>query len=422
MLPYLHIRVAASRSPLAPNDLERLLALLHTPNHQEAVPLFDRLIKDPGSAGPILLGLVYSASNHDDPQLHTPHGLLTLVAGRDLLRLTRPPGGLGLLRFLLLYNFTLMRRPFAAPTAVAMSRAVPPATVEELSLAYRKAVGGGLGDQAASVLGRLTLDAGVETAAGLAVRTALADIGRLGHNLATAAAYVEAAESIGGERALVPLMNLARLQSLSLQGVPAPKIPPALDKGAEEADVDLLGELVVEGSFDRVEPVLQAFASEGQPEEAYRPLLVATSADPGFLGHSLAVVDAARRTARYLTPAENAWLSWKLYRTLTTRFGYPEFLSLGSSEGIDRATLLVALESSLRDRSPPVERTLRQALENGVPLEELLATVVDFYGHWTVGEKEHTISYLNAALQTAKFLGAEQALLPLTIALGKLPF
>jgi hypothetical protein len=47
---------------------------------------------------------------------------------------------------------------------------------------------------------------------------------------------------------------------------------------------------------------------------------------------------------------------------------------------------------------------------------------VDAYGLWTVGEKEHTISYLNAALQTAKFLGTEQALLPLAIALGKLPF
>src|SRR5207249_7574092 len=50
------------------------------------------------NAAPILEGLLLVGSNHDDPQLHTPHGLLTLQAGRDLLRLTRPPGGLGLLR------------------------------------------------------------------------------------------------------------------------------------------------------------------------------------------------------------------------------------------------------------------------------------------------------------------------------------
>jgi len=65
---------------------------------------------------------------------------------------------------------------------------------------------------------------------------------------------------------------------------------------------------------------------------------------------------------------------------------------------------------------------VRQALEAGVPLDDLLATVVDFYGNWSVGEKEHTIIYLNAALQTARFLGRGEALLPLAIGLSKLPF
>ncbi len=407
---------------MASKDLERLLALLPTADHKAAVPLFDKVIQDPGTAGSILLELVAAASNHDDPQLHTPHGLLTTVAGRDLLRLTRPPGGLGLLRFLVLYNFTLMRRPFSEPAATAMARSVPPASVEELTAAYGKAVAGGLGEQAASVMGRLAMDAGVEAAAHLALRTSLADLGRLGHNLVTAVSYVEAAESLGRGRDLVPLLNLARLQAFSLQGTRPAEIPEYGDAGDGEPDVELLGDHVVEGSFDRVEPVLQALAFAGRAEEAYRPLLVATSADPGFLGHSLSLVHAARRASRFLTPSENAWLSWKLYRVLTTRFGYPEFLRLGSSEAIDRSTLLAALESSLRDKSPPVERTLRQALQNGVPVDDLLATVVNFYGNWTVGEKEHTISYLDAALQTAKFLGPEEALLPLTIALGKLPF
>src|SRR5206468_4944197 len=80
------------------------------------------------------------------------------------------------------------------------------------------------------------------------------------------------------------------------------------------------------------------------------------------------------------------------------------------------------LESSLRYKSPPAEETVRHALEADVPLDELLAAIVDFYGQWTVGEKEHTISYLNAVLQTAKFLGREEALLPLAIGLSKLPF
>jgi len=84
--------------------------------------------------------------------------------------------------------------------------------------------------------------------------------------------------------------------------------------------------------------------------------------------------------------------------------------------------MLSALESSLRYKSPPAEETVRHALEADVPIEDLLATVVDFYGQWTVGEKEHTISYLNAVLQTAKFLGKEEALLPLAIGLSKLPF
>lgn len=403
-------------------DLDRLLALLPTMDAAKALPLFDKVTRDLGSAAPILQELVYVGSNHDDPQLHTPHGLLTMVAGRDLLRLTRPPGGIGLLRFLVRYNFTLQRRAFDLSVAGAMSRSVPAASVDELALAYRKAIHGGLGDQAASVFGRLALDHGFETASHLALRASLDDLGRLGHNLVTAASYVSAAETAGRGRDLVPLMNLARLQAFSLQGTPSVSIPARADAGDGKPSVDELDGFVVDGAFDQVEPALQALAFSGLADEAYRPLLVATSADPGFLGHSLSVVHAARLASKYLTPSENTWLSWKLYRTLTTRFGYPEFMELGAPESFDRASLLPALESSLRNRSPPVERTLRQALENGVPLEDLLATVVNFYGNWTVGEKEHTISYLNASLQTAKFLGRDRALLPLTIALGRLPF
>lgn len=407
---------------MASTDLDRLLALLPTKDHAHALPLYDKVTRDLATAARILEELVYVASNHDDPQLHTPHGLLTMAAGRELLRLTHPPGGFGLLSFLVRYNFTLQRRAFDASVAAAMAHSVPRASLDELTLAYRKAIHGGLGDQAASVLGRMALDHGFEAGSHIALRTSLDDLGRLGHNLVTAVSYISAAETAGRGRDLVPLLNLARLQAFALQGTPVASIPERADAGAGEPSVDALGGLVVDGAFDQVEAALQALAFSGLADDAYRPLLVATSAEPGFLGHSLSLVHAARLAARHLTPSENTWLAWKLYRTLTTRFGYPEFLELGASGSLDRDALIPALESSLRNKSPPVEQTLRQALENAVPLDDLLATIVDFYGNWTVGEKEHTIIYLNAALQTAKFLGREQALLPLTIALGQLPF
>jgi hypothetical protein len=407
---------------LASKDLERLFALLPTFEHQKGIRLFDELAKDPATAGPILQELLAVVSNHDDPQLHTPHGVLTIQAGRELLRLTRPPGGLGLLRFLIFYNFSLPKRSLTPSQVEAAARAIPSASAEDQEHAYRKFVFEHMGPKAAPLLARIALDSGVEAAAHLAIRTALDDLGRLGHNLALAVGYSDVASILGLPRGLVPLANLGYVQSVGLQGVPPIEIsnpgPPARGK----ADATALASLLEEWEFDRVEPILQAFAFEGRSEEAYRPLLVAASAEPGFLGHTLTEVHTARVASRFLAPSENAWLSWKLYRTLTTRFGYPEFLRLGESESRDRPSMLSALESSLRYKSPPAEETVRHALEADVPLEDILAAVVDFYGQWTVGEKEHTISYLNAVLQTAKFLGKEEALLPLAIGLSKLPF
>ncbi len=407
---------------MASKDLDRFLSLLPTLEGQKAVQLYDSLIQDPANAGPILQGLLSVVSNHADPQLKTPHGLLTVQSGRDLLLLTRPPGGLSLLRFLVLYSFTLRKRSLPLSVAQAAARGIPAASLDELVSAYRKAVGGGLGDQAGNLLARIALDAGLAAAAHAAIRASLDDPGRLGHNLVAATAYVQTAEVLGAPRALVPLWNLAHLQAFSLAKIRPATVPELQGGGEGEPDVGLLEELVVEGAFDRVEQVLRALAFEGLADEAYRPLLIAASADPGFLGHTLSLVHSARVVSRHLSPSENAWLSWKLYRTLTTRFGYPEFLRLSGPSGVDRDSVLAALESSLRYKSPPAETTVRQALEADVPLEDLLARVVDFYGNWTVGEKEHTISYLNAALQTAKFLGKDRALLPLTIALSKLPF
>jgi hypothetical protein len=406
---------------MATKDLERFLALLPTFEHQKGIQLFDVLAKDPATAGPILDGLLFVVSNHSDPQLHTPHGMLTVQSARELLLLTRPPGGLGLLRFLVLYNFSLTKRPLAVVQAEAAARAVPSGPAEAMREAYRRAVGKSLGDQAAALLGRIALDEGVDAAAHVAIRASFDELGRLGHNLSMATAYSEAASALGMPRALVPLANLAHVQAAGLAGANPVDVPLRAPAGNVDATDERLAELVEAWEFDRIEPVLEAFAFDGRAE-AYKPLLVAASADPGFLGHTLSLVHAARLATRYLTPSENAWLLWKLYRTLTTRFGYPEFLRLGEAESVDMEGILPALEASLRHKSPPAEETVRRALEGGIRLEQVLATVVDFYGNWTVGEKEHTIIYLNAALQTAKFLGREEALLPLAIALSKLPF
>lgn len=407
---------------MASKDLDRLLTLLGTYDHGAAVPLYDSLIRDPANAAPILQELVYVVAKHDDPQLHTPHGLSTIMAARSLLHLTKPPGGLGLLRFLVLYNFGLPKSSLNSDALAFAAKSIPAAGLEESAVAYRRAVAKGLGDQAGSLLCRINLDHGHEAAAHVAARAALDDLGRLGHNLIETAAYLEAAHTIGPPRDLVPLTRLAHIQSVALADTPVTMITELDGPGDAEPDVALLGELVVDGAFDRVEGVLRALAFAGRADQAYRPLLVAASQDPGFLGHTLELVHHARLASRLLTPSENAFLLWKLYRVLTTRFGYPEFLELGPPTSVDRASVLAALESSLAHKSPPAETTVRQALESGVPLEEILGRVVDFYGNWTVGEKEHTISYLNAALRTALFLGKEEALLPLTIALGKLPF
>ncbi len=407
---------------MASKDLERLFAFLPTFEHQKGIRLFDDLAKDPANAAPILQELLLVVSNHDDPQLHTPHGLLTLEAGRDLLRLTRPPGGLGLLRFLVLYNFSLQKRALTPAAVDAAARAIPAAPSVDMERAYRKVVHDHMGSKAGALLARIGLEDGIEAAAHLAIRASLDELGRLGHNLAMAVAYSEAASTLGLPRGLVPLANLGYVQAVSLQGVRPIDIPILPGAGAGKPDIELLGRLLEDWEFDRVEEILQALAFEGQAETAYRPLLIAASAEPGFLGHTLSEVHAARLASRYLTPSENAWLLWKLYRTLTTKFGYPDFLRLGPPESTDRASPLAALESSLRYKSPPAEETVRHALEADVPLDDILAAIVDFYGQWTVGEKEHTISYLNAVLQTAKFLGKEEALLPLAIGLSKLPF
>src|SRR3990170_11979 len=262
---------------MAPKELDRLATLLQTFDHEKGIALFDELAKDPANAGPILQELLLTAANHDDPALHTPHGPLTLHAARELLLLTRPPGGMSLLRFLVLYNFSLHKRPVTVAQAEANARGVPPAGLEEMAEAYRKAIRGNLGAQAAGLLGRIAMDHGLERALHVGVRTSLDDVGRLGHNLSTAVTCAEAAAALRVPRALVPLANLAHAQARALAGIAAAPIPEADGRGLGEPDVGSLGEFVEAWDFDRVEAVLRALAFEGQADLAYRPLLVAAS-------------------------------------------------------------------------------------------------------------------------------------------------
>src|SRR6266480_250276 len=187
-------------------------------------------------------------------------------------------GGLGLLRFLVLYNFSLPKKALTPSQVESAARAIPSASREEQEVAYRKFVFERMGAKASFLLARIALDHGVEAAGHLAVRASLDDLGRLGHNLALAVGYADFASVLGLPRGLVPIANLGQLQSVGLQSVPPGEIPPLDRSRSAEADGEALAALLDEWEFDRVEPILRAFASEGKADQAYRPLLVAASA------------------------------------------------------------------------------------------------------------------------------------------------
>src|SRR3989449_7400626 len=240
------------------NEVGRLFPILRTFQRQRGIRLFDDLAKDPANAAPILEGLLLVGSNHDDPHLHTPQGLLTLNAGRALLRFPRPPGGLAFLSFLVLYNSSLQNRTLTLAGIDAEAGAIPAATQEDMERAYRKVVHDHAGSKAAALQTRIGMDHGIEEAAHLAIRTSLDDLGRLGHNLATAVAYSDAATTLGLPRGLVPLANLGHVQAGSLQSVPPIGIPSLAGSGPGEPDVELLGRLLEDWEFERVEEILRA--------------------------------------------------------------------------------------------------------------------------------------------------------------------
>ncbi len=401
------------------SEVSQFNELLLTGQHQRAMQLFERGSKDPAWCALVLDSILMSNSNQNDPQLHTPHGLQATNAARGMIAVAGFPSGVPLLRFVTLYSFSLRKRNLTAEDVRIRAKSLPP--IPDPVAALDEAFSTGDYAVAGAVLARIAVDRGVPAAARAVLRFALNDIGKLGHHLAIAVAFLEAAEALGLPRGLLPIANLGFYLAEAMKGTRPVEIPP-MGAAAERPSPSGLSEAAEAGAFDEVEAQLRALLATGRTDDAVRPLLIAASADPGFLGHTLILAHAIRRGAPFLEPAETFHLLWKVYRTLVSRFGYPEFLRLGPPPDVDKGAVMNALRASLQYKTPPAEVTVRQALEIGVPLDEVLATIVNAYGQWTVGEKEHTIILLDAALETARFLGREEALLPLAVALMRLPF
>jgi len=400
-------------------EISQFNEFLATGQHQKAMRLFDALAEDPAQCGLVLDSILMSNANQHDPQLHTPHGLMTTNAARGLLGISGFPAGVPLLKFVTLYSFSLRKRDLTAEDVRIRARSLAPIP-DPVGTLYQAFAAGDFA-VAGAVLARIAVDRGIPAAAHAILRFALADVGKLGHHLTLVVSFLEAARSLGLPRGLLPIANLGFYVAEAMKGTRPPEIAP-LDPATMAPSPERLSEAAAEGAFDEVEAQLRALLAAGRTDDAVRPLLVAASADPGFLGHTLILAHSLRLAAPYLEPAENFHTLWKAYRTAVSRFGYPEFLRLGPPPAVEPEAVMSALRASLQYKSPPAETTLRQALEAGVPLDEVVATIVSAYGHWTVGEKEHTIIYLDAALETARFLGRDEALLPLAVALMRLPF
>jgi hypothetical protein len=401
------------------SEVSQFSELLVSGQHVKGMRLFDQVSQDPTLCALVLDSVVMSNSNQSDPSLHTPHGLPTTNAARAMLAISGFPAGVPLLRFITLYSFSLRKRGLSAEDVRIKARSLP-ALPDQVGALTAALSAGDVGVSGA-VLARLAMDRGIPAAAHAVLRYTLNDVGKLGHHLAFAVSFLDAAEALGLPRGLLPIANLGFFLAESMKGTRAIEIPP-LEADAVPPSPEGLAEAAETGAFDVVEAHLRALLAARRTDDAVRPLLVAASADPGFLGHTLILANAIRRAAPYLEPSENFHLFWKAYRTLVSRFGYPEFLRLGRDPGVERVAVMNALRASLQHKTPPAELTVRQALEAGVPLDEVLGTIVNAYGHWTVGEKEHTIALLGAAVETARFLGRDEALLPLAVALMRLPF
>ena len=400
-------------------DLGRFLQLLYTFEHQKAMALYDRLVEDESNFWRIADALLLVCANHQDPKLTAPHGMQTLEAAREMFAVAGPEASMGLLRFVTRYNFSLIKRDWTA-TYLAEQAAATPRDSESL---FWDAIVHQQPDRAAVLLCGVAVREGFDAAAHALVRASLADLGRLAHNFTLAVSYAEAARALGMPMALVPLANGAHFLATAMQAARPMKVEAWEDAPpGTHASLEALQSALSEGEYGTVHDILRASASFADRERAFEPLLIGVAKDPGFLGHNMILAHSARLAAKYLTKEELVQVQWKFYRTLGKSYEYPVDLELRDRADADPQAAITGLKGTLAHRTPPPLVTVGQCLEAGVPLDGVLKQIVGGFSGWRAGEKEHTIIYLNAAIQTAHFLGREKALLPLAVGLQQLPF
>lgn len=404
---------------MADRDLAKFFQLLYTFEHRKAMALFDKLAQDEANFWTIADAVLLVCANHQDAKLTVPHGLQTLEAAREMFAVAGPEASMGLLRFVTLYSFSLIKRDWTATYLGQQAAAV----AGDPEPAFWGAVSSGLPDRAAGLLAAVAVRNGFEAAARALLRASLSDLGRLAHNFTLAVSYAEAGRALGMPMALVPLANGAHFLATTLQaGRPFQPEPWEDVPRGTDAGVDALQHALSEGEYDRVHDILRAWAASSDRERVFEPLVIGVAKDPGFLGHNMILAHSARLAAKYLGKEEVAHILWKFYRTLGRAYEYPADLAVRDRTDLDPQAAITGLKGTLQHRTPPPLVTIGQCLEAGVPLEGVLKQIVGGYAGWRVGEKEHTIIYLNAAIQTANFLGRDKALLPLTVALQQLPF
>jgi len=401
------------------HDFGRFLQLLYTYDHAKAIALFDALVEDETNFWPVADALLLVCANHQDAKLTVPHGLQTVEAAREMFAVAGPEASRGLLRFVTLYSFSLIKRDWTATYLQGQAAAV----TGDADRAFWEAVSRAQPDRAAALVCAIATQKGLEAASHALVRASLADIGRLAHNFTLAVSYAEAARALGMPMGLVPLANGAHFLATTLQSA-RPFAPEAYEESppATDASVEALQRRLGDGDYATVHDILRRNAASDDRERVFEPLLIGVAKDPGFLGHNLIQAHSARLAAKYLATDELSHILWKFYRTLGKAYEYPADLAVQRRQGLDAQAAITGLKGTLQHRTPPPLVTIGQCLEAGVPLEGVLKQIVGGYSAWRVGEKEHTIVYLNAAIQTAQFLGPEKALLPLTVALQQLPF
>src|SRR3989304_4041074 len=332
---------AASFARMADREFGRFLQLLYRYERRKAMGLFDKLVEDDENFWPIADALLLVCANHQDAKLTVPHGLQTLEAAREMFTVGGTEASPGLLRFVVLYSFSLIKRDW---TATYLQR------------------------QASGVKGDPGAARWAAIHAGQPDR-APAAVGRLAHNFTLAVAYVEAGRALGMPGALVPLANGAHFLATTLRSAgpfkPEEFVAPPQDL---DENMESLQRALSDGDYAVVHQILRGHAAAQARERGFGPLLIGVARDPGFLGHNMILAHSARLAAKYLTKEELVQVQWKFYRTLGKSYEYPADLELRDRADADPQAAITGLKGTLAHRTPPPLVTVGQCPEAGVPL------------------------------------------------------